>query len=1176
MRSGSLASIESYAVTKPAETCTHDHETQTNPMEPLEKSMKTARDVLVEAIEEQRPIVLLLGQDAWSEPRLPDPVLRKALEKLGRDGAATNRSGWPSTLGTQPIPNGFYDWLAERFDRRVHPPWITILNAVPWSAIFTSTTDQTLKTLFQTGGREPEITLTADERPRSVRSRARPPLLYLFGCAGWENPHCRPPANRSELTTRRIRHALPMLNRMLDTATSLGVVVIDGFSGNSDWLKPDDVLGAVGTSGPQQILWFGDRPAFTEDDAIDFESAVSSGQILLEESRLGSVLSELKAVGRLIPPSHAISEAAGVISFSNNRQLETTPEERLRVEAVSSIVDDTWTAFLPPLGPDAEYDSFRRFHGDLGGPRLLVEGIRRHFAIQRDFEDHLFRLVNRAVNDHASVNGPIILHGQSGTGKSIALARIVALFRSSRAASVLYGLGRLPQPEQIATFCEESEKAGANATLIVCDANRDLDPYRDLLMSLRSQGRRVVVLGTGYLRSELSNTELPLHVEAPNQVSTREQQSLSELLTRFFPEQRDMGAGMDTHILAFLYRWLPLSRERIAAGLGSEARFVEGELRDRGRTIRPSLPDTLLATKLAEAGILEQLEPIFNKDQVDVLEAADEPGRIIDLVMIAGALNCFVPVNLLLRSISDNIPGANIALIGDMFRDLDLFRWKWADNEQTELLVLPRLRLEAELICKRRLGSAEKEAERLVELMAAVRGGGVDGDHERLFLLNLLQQIGDDGPRGPRYQGSYVKFARCLTTLRDKHGLVSASVMLQESAFRRAAVRHSAVADEERLALLEEGRDAVQVALDGIDNGTIRAAPRTRQNLQGERATLYGFLAYDRASRAGSPEEVWSAYQAARTAIRQAVSVSDNYYPLDIGLWTPADILEIATLTDLQRSEIEADIYSTLDQVDTETLSPRQQVKFRMRQMRVGGVLEQEGLTEEGYAALEAAGSTAGYYLRARALAPELKRDRLEFVEPEDINRAQSAKEFLDRGFNKIDRDERCLSLLLECQWIVARRSRLLRGQRQPLPTDRGMLLELLRITRALNEASGTAARHSTRYFEAVLMWVTGAEQDAVRMFRGLGRDTQYEDSSRVVRRHLIGDPSGNPRTFSGRVERARSEGHWVIRVDELKQVVDLIGRDFPREEIGVGRSVRGFGIAFNYIGPIADPIGRR
>ena len=103
-----------------------------------------------------------------------------------------------------------------------------------------------------------------------------------------------------------------------------------------------------------------------------------------------------------------------------------------------------------------------------------------------------------------------------------------------------------------------------------------------------------------------------------------------------------------------------------------------------------------------------------------------------------------------------------------------------------------------------------------------------------------------------------------------------------------------------------------------------------------------------------------------------------------------------------------------------------------------------------------------------------------------------------------------------------------------------------------------------------------GDEKDAVRMFRELSRATEYQDSSRVVRRHVIADANGEPCSFSGRVERQRSEGHWIVRVDELRQTIDLLGRDFPNEDIAYGRSLRGFAIAFNYIGPIADPIGRR
>ena len=1136
--------------------------------------MKAVRDLVVAAVEEQRPVVLILGQDAWTEPGIEDPTLVKALDRLGRNSEIQH--GWAGLLDTAPVPSTFYEWLAERFERRVHPAWLSVLSELPWSAVFTSSLDPMLRALLEGRGREPEVVLTASETPRAIRSRARPPLYHLFGRAGSLDPQSRPPADRSELNTRRMGHALPILSRMLDTATTLGLVVVDGFVPGRDWLKIEEILGAIGQSAPEQVLWFGGRPQLGAEDSADFDAAVASSHIVVEHARLGTVVSELRTIGRLtdfMPPE---SQESGIVSFKSGGRIETTPEERLRVEAVASIVDDTWTVFLSPLGPDAEYDTFRRFHGDLGGGRLLVEGVRRDFAIKRDFENHLLHTVNKALADHASIDAPIIVHGQSGTGKSVALARVVARVRKSKTAAVLYAIGRVPQPEQISNFCEDAEKAGTEATLIVCDANRDVDPYRDLLMSLRSRGRRVVVLGSRYRMADSVDRQTRFDIEAPRELSSNERKELVDLLVSSFPERPNPDAFADSHILAFLYRFLPLSRGHIAAGLGIEARAAEQELRVRGSQVRRPFPDTQFAQKLIDAGLVDDYSPLFDGPQIDALESDDAPGRIIDLVMVAGSLNCHIPVNLLLRAVTENLPGTDIAMIAKMFEGLDLFRWKWADEEQSEPLVLPRLMLEAELICKRRLGSPEKEAERLVELIGAVRGAGIDTKHEQWFLLNLLQQIGDDGPRGPRYRQAYVQIARTLTELRQRFGVIQASLMLQESVFRRAAVRSSVVDDSDRFPLLEEARDAVQAALDGIANGTIFAARRTRQNLQVERASLYGFLAYDRATRQASPTDIWSSYQAARAAIRQAVNVTDNYYPLDIGLWTPADILEIANLTEVQKAEIEADIYTTLDQVDPGALPPKQREKFQIRQMKVGGVLQNQSLTEDAYAALEANGSTAGYFLRARELAPDLRRDMIEFDAPEDIARARCAAEFLDSRFDKIEHDERCLWLLLECRWIAAMRRRPLRDQRQPLPVDDVTRRNLLMIVRTLNQASGDTARHVTRYLEAVLVWVIGDEQDATRIFRELSRETEYEDPSRVVRRHRITDADGEARSFEGRVERRRSEGHWVVRVDGLRQTVNLLSRDFPHEEIAYGRSLKKFAIAFNFIGPIADPIGRR
>ena len=217
--------------------------------------MVTPSDLLISAIEEQRPIVLILGQDAWAESENGDTLLAKALNRLGRDSHVQH--GWTALLDATPVPAEFYEWLAERFERRVHHPALEVVSELPWSAVFTSALDPTLRGLLEGQGREPGVVLTESETPPAVRSRARPPLYYLFSRAGEHDPQARPPVSRRELNSRRIRHAVPLLNRVLETATTLGLIVVDGFTSGRDWFRVEDLLGIVGNAAPKQVLWFG-------------------------------------------------------------------------------------------------------------------------------------------------------------------------------------------------------------------------------------------------------------------------------------------------------------------------------------------------------------------------------------------------------------------------------------------------------------------------------------------------------------------------------------------------------------------------------------------------------------------------------------------------------------------------------------------------------------------------------------------------------------------------------------------------------------------------------------------------------------------------------------------------------------------------------------------------------
>ncbi len=115
-------------------------------------------------------------------------------------------------------------------------------------------------------------------------------------------------------------------------------------------------------------------------------------------------------------------------------------------------------------------------------------------------------------------------------------------------------------------------------------------------------------------------------------------------------------------------------------------------------------------------------------------------------------------------------------------------------------------------------------------------------------------------------------------------------------------------------------------------------------------------------------------------------------------------------------------------------------------------------------------------------------------------------------------------------------------------------------------------ARHRDH---GVREWVHGDEAHAASLWRSLARDTEFEDASRVIRRLYLADSMGKPILFRGRIEKLRSEGHWQVTIDGRRSSVDLIERDFRLEDLRPGREVRDFAIAFNYLGPIADPASR-
>ncbi len=1132
----------------------------------------TPEQAILRAISERLPLVLLLGQSAWISSDGTDAVLTLALQRLGVGHGG--ESDWTKIISSATLPEDFYIWLAERFARRPEAEWLRSVAALPWSAVFTSSLDQSLSTALATSFREPQVILTSDEIPLAARSTARTPLYYLFGRAGISDQAAMPPRTRQEFRIRQNVHSVPLLNRLTETLTSLGLLIIDGINPEQDWLERDSLLAVIEQLQPAQVVWCGiaDVAGLPED----YRQLVETGHIAVYPSRLANLVAELGTTGKLAD-YRILSDQPSVISFTE-KSYTPTPDLRIRVEASASIVDDSWTAFEPPLGKESEYAAFRRFHGDTGGPRALVSGIRNGFAIVRDFEDDLCSKVSDAVNNHARYAVPFIVHGQSGTGKSIALARLVSSIREKRLGAVLYATARIPLSTEVEEFCSEAEVHGSAATVIICDTNASLNRYANLLSELRSRGRRVVLVGSTYRQVDLPGKPPETFLEAPEELSNGEREQLARLIRHFSGESAQVHVGTSRHVLVNMYRLLPASRARLAAGLSQEARTVEEQLRSRAisEASTAGARNGSLEDKLRAAGFESSDDRLLSSLVDTALQGLDDDaGRLIDYVMIPGQLGCSVPVEVLLRALNSEHRRTQLSRISELFKGLDLFRWKHGETSE-DFLLSPRIILEAELICRRRMLNARTEGSRLVDLIKASRLRWDAGGTERRFLLDLLQKLGPDGPRKNYYKETYLLAGRALTELRTNFGVLDPSLMLQESVLRRSAIRENTVGGEAHSTVLEEARAAVQDALGLIEGKRGPGSVRTKSNLLVERATIFGYLATYQAGHSQSTDAIWSAYLAARTAARAAVGTNETYFPLDVSLWIPADLLKNAELPEKYRLELQADIHAVLDRIDPSSFPFDQQVQYNKRKYVLGQVLSEPELSETAFEDLKAQGITAGYFLRARSIGPNFQTDAPDDASAEDLEKAAGALAFLAQHWSVVLTDDRCLRYYLQCRWLIATRKRLFRGERAPLPFEEIDRRDLLSVVEALNAVEGTANDNGRRYLEAVLNWLLGNERAAVDIWRELSRESDFLDPHRVNRRHVLTDAQGIPMSFTGRIEAEADGGRYTLRVDQIDRRIQLLQRDFPNRELGYGRQVTGIAIAFNYIGPIADPPSKR
>ena len=360
------------------------------------------------------PAVLFIGQDYLRLETGVDPFLAEVVRKY----AVGKRAGpaYHQILDSEAanFVESALAWMDERCKRFSVPEWLRLVANYPWSALYSSAIDSMLPGALRTLWREIQPLFEEKYRPSDPRNRLLLHCTLLFGCVNRTEQGERPPLSEFEFIRRR-QIAVALARRLPETVTPLGTLVVEGYAGDSDWLTLHDFLPIIDSFNKGQVHLFSAQQSLEQDSYA--RALVAEGKLVLHNESLAAVLAKGVNRGLITLGQPAGDDEHGQHIQLEDRQLVVPRDIWNQVSRSAVVLDDRILVPPPSLSTDALYREFRSFLSRAGG-RPQWAAYARQLAFRRHFERALQQEVERRLGAKQLRDEPIILHGQTGTGKT--------------------------------------------------------------------------------------------------------------------------------------------------------------------------------------------------------------------------------------------------------------------------------------------------------------------------------------------------------------------------------------------------------------------------------------------------------------------------------------------------------------------------------------------------------------------------------------------------------------------------------------------------------------------------------------------------------------------------------------------------------------------------------------
>jgi hypothetical protein len=900
---------------------------------------------------------------------------------------------------------------------------------------------------------------------------------------------------------------------------------------------------------------------------------VDDGKAVLHLENLAQVLQRAKQSGllRFGPPvhstdfNHQLTIESGEVGFPRDLW-------NLISQSAIPITDDTLEK-PQAISQDARYWEFRRFLFESSRVPMW-EGYWRGFAFVREI-DHRLRKQLKSRLRGRQPDQALLFHGPTGSGKTISLGLAAFDIAKRRIWPVLFIDRKSERPAfgAIDQFCQRVENHGAPATLIIWDGMLEPDSYDELQRYLSSRGRRAVVVGSSYrLQSGAQRLEMP------DRFSPDEAEQFKGFLEHMGVaiESRllDGLLARDPSFLVALYRLLPPTRPGIRRGVVTELDVAENQIRSALQQQVIQRGSSALAVALVEAGLVSQQDIDQVTDSETYNLTPEEIQDLLYLIIVPGRFGLEVPIELLVRAWGR----AQYFGIGDILSHFDVVHTR--EDRSGSLFVGPRASIEAQLITQARLGSPESEVTIAKRLLGSIRASTSrsTGNREVEFAVEFIRAIGPQTSERNRFGPYYRDLASSLHELRKNRGVRHPRIMFQEALLLREWVifmspRGGSPPDTQDVLAQARGalNEALEVASDQNAGLGLRAPIAT------ELASAAGVELLNLINDQAPREAIRSAYDVLKKAVHDARVIDPTtYHPVDVLMWSTLPLIGDIYFDEVEEAEAIVDLIHGLETIDPELLDTRSQELFYSRQFDLGQKLDRPEISDSAFEELEARGMTSGYYLRAIKIGGhDFNVTKVDGLRAGECERAWR---YLEDNRQRISGDPRCVNLMFDYWWLAKTMSRFLTGERIALRFSSADWQYCLEIARLLESFPGSYRRLKLRFLEAIALFHLRRPIDSLGVFREVESDSNFyvRGARRIIRSYLASSQEGSPQRYNGAVrfvDAAARRGE--VHVDELGFRIPFLPPDFGRLDLQPGDSLGEFHIAFNFLGPLADPLSR-